>query len=387
MTNTNRREFLADVGKGMLVASIGSGLAAELGLAPAFAADAPDRLLFGDREPLVGMMEDTPADKLVPILVDKLNGGTSVDELVAAGALANARTFGGLHYEGHHCFAALLPSLQMARELPPAHRALPVLKVLHRNTTYMQEMGGSKSEALHPVTAAKLPKDRSSDNALRDTFRKSDRDAAERTFAAMTEGSIDEAYNHLQYCLHDEIDVHRVVLCWRAWATIDLVGKDQALTLLRQSVRFCVRVQDHPTIGIRAALPKLLDQFHLMDKMPGDRRADDAWVDRLAMTIYRARPTEAAEAAAAALAEGISPEDVGEAISLASNRLLLCDQGRVKGRRRRGSACRKRAWQLDRRACLGRDQRLAKHRPGRQRPQYIRSPDRGRLPKYRAAGA
>ena len=141
MTNTNRREFLADVGKGMLVASIGSGLAAELGLAPAFAADAPDRLLFGDREPLVGMMEDTPADKLVPILVDKLNGGTSVDELVAAGALANARTFGGLHYEGHHCFAALLPSLQMSRELPPARRALPVLKVLHRNTTYMQEMG------------------------------------------------------------------------------------------------------------------------------------------------------------------------------------------------------------------------------------------------------
>ena len=122
MTNTNRREFLADVGKGMLVASIGSGLAAELGLAPAFAADAPDRLLFGDREPLVGMMEDTPADKLVPILVDKLNGGTSVDELVAAGALANARTFGGLHYEGHHCFAALLPSLQMVRELPPAPR-------------------------------------------------------------------------------------------------------------------------------------------------------------------------------------------------------------------------------------------------------------------------
>ena len=148
----------------------------------------------------------------------------------------------------------------------------------------------------------------------------------------MTEGSIDEAYNHLQYCLHDEIDVHRVVLCWRPGRRSTWLVRTRLSPCLRQSVRFCVRVQDHPTIGIRAALPKLLDQFHLMDKMPGDRRADDAWVDRLAMTIYRARPTEAAEAAAAALAEGISPEDVGEAISLASNRLLLCDQGRVKGR-------------------------------------------------------
>jgi len=44
-TNTvlpTRREFLADIGQGMLVASVGAGLASELGLAPAFAADAPE---------------------------------------------------------------------------------------------------------------------------------------------------------------------------------------------------------------------------------------------------------------------------------------------------------------------------------------------------------
>src|SRR5207248_4949203 len=34
------------------------------------------------------------------------------------------------------------------------------------------------------------------------------------------------------------------------------------------------------------------------------------------------------DAVAAALAEGFSPEAVGEAISLAANRLLLCDPGR-----------------------------------------------------------
>jgi len=53
-------------------------------------------------------------------------------------------------------------------------------------------------------------------------------------------------------------------------------------------------------------------------------------VDRLALTIYDASPTGAAEAAAAALAEGIAPEAVGEAISLAANRLMLCDPGRTK---------------------------------------------------------
>jgi len=36
-----RREFLADVGRGMLVASVGPAVATDLGLSPAFA-DAPD---------------------------------------------------------------------------------------------------------------------------------------------------------------------------------------------------------------------------------------------------------------------------------------------------------------------------------------------------------
>ncbi len=331
MMNQNRRDFLANVGKGMLVASVGSGLAAELGLAPTLAADGPDRLLFGDREPLVALMQDTPANKLLPLVLEKLKGGTRLEDLVAAGALANARTFCGLDYVAHHCFNALLPSLQMARELPEARRVVPVLKVLHRNTSCMQAGGGSKKEAIHPIVPAKLPQDRPGGELLRDTFRKGDIGPAERTFAALTEGPRGDAYNHLQFCVHDEIDVHRVVLSWRAWATIDLVGKENALTLLRQSLRFCVRVQDNKDKSVRTVLPKLLEQYKLLGKQPGKRQAEDAWVDRLALTMYAATPAQAAEAAAAALAEGIAPEAVGEAISLAANRLVLCDTGRIKG--------------------------------------------------------
>ena len=39
MSRYRRREFLADVGRGMLVASVGSALAQDLGLAPAALAD------------------------------------------------------------------------------------------------------------------------------------------------------------------------------------------------------------------------------------------------------------------------------------------------------------------------------------------------------------
>jgi len=327
-----RREFLADVGQGMLLASVGAGMAAELGLAPAFAADTPERLMFGDREPLVGLMGDTPANKLLPILVEKLNAGTKLDELVAAAALANARKFGGMDYEGYHCFMALMPALQMSRELPEARRALPVLKVIHRNASRMQAKGGSKQEVLHPIAAAELPKDRPGSEVLREAIRKRDMNAAEGVFAALAGGTADEAYNHLQFCIEDEADVHRVVLSWRAWATLDLVGKEHAHTMLRQSVRYCSDLNATDPKGIRVTLPKLLEQYKLLGKQPGNRKAEDEWVDRLSLTIFGAGPDGAAEAAAAALAEGFSPEAVGEAISLAANRLVLCDPGRKDNR-------------------------------------------------------
>src|SRR5262249_1451212 len=62
----------------------------------------------------------------------------------------------------------------------------------------------------------------------------------------------------------------------------------------------------------------------------GDKKPDDAWIDKLAQTVYASGRGEAADAAAAALAEGMAPEAVAEAIALAANRLVLRDPGRQK---------------------------------------------------------
>lgn len=79
MRASNRREFLADVGRGMLIAGLGPALAADLGLARADAAEAGgDRLNFGPLEPLVALMQETPIDKLLPILVARLKDGVSL---------------------------------------------------------------------------------------------------------------------------------------------------------------------------------------------------------------------------------------------------------------------------------------------------------------------
>ena len=329
----SRRQFFADVGRGALVASVGFGLARELGFGVAFA-DAPsDVLSFGPLEPLVALMQETSTDRILAVLVERLKSGTDLRTLVAAGALANARTFGGEDYVGFHTMMALGPAYRLAEESPEGRRALPVLKVLYRNTARIQEFGGRAKEVLRIVAPAPFPKDRVGGEVIRDAVRAKDVTSAERAFAATSSDSADESLNSVLYAVEDNTDVHRVALPYRAWELAHIIGPEHAHTLLRQSVRYCVKEEagNHgASFGkVRTLLPALLDDHHLLARAPGTKPADDEWIDMTSRAIFEGSPEEAAAVAATVLADGHDPADVGEAISLAANQLLLRDAGRT----------------------------------------------------------
>ncbi len=327
----SRRRFLAGVGQGTLLATIGPALAAELGLFPrSLAAEGPDRLDFGDLEPLVAWMQETPLDKLQRGLATRLSEGAPLKRLVAAGALANARTFGGEDYIGFHTFMALAPALNMAGLLPDKEAALPVFKVLYRNTKRIAEHGGSASEVLHPVPPAENASLDPSD--LVAAVRAKDPAAAERLFAAMVRQDEGAAFDALLESVREGIEVHRTVLPSRAWEMRALVGEAHGEVLLRQSLRYCLNAErsrraewDEPGKALAVAM----ERHGLLAKEAGAKGADDAYVEDLSRVIFGASPAEAAEAAAAALAEGYRPEVVGEALALAANQIVLRDPGRI----------------------------------------------------------
>jgi len=330
----SRREFLADVGKGMIAAGLGAGLATELGLCPAIAGDEPKALSFGTLDPLVALLQETPKDKLLPILVEKLNSGTDLRRLTAAAAFANARTFGGENYFGFHTFMALVPAFHMAHEMPKEKEALPLLKVLYRNAHYMQEVGGRKNEVLKPMEPAEV----GSPEAVHKAVNAGDRVAAERALAAVGRTSPEDALDAALLGVEDNHDVHTVVMPWRAYAMLDIVGRDHAVTLLRQSVRQtakqCESMKDrHDQLAAqRKIVPGLLEKYKLPKDSRGTRAADDASIEKLCATIQMGSQEQAGEAVAAALAEGFAPEHIGEAISLAANALVLRQVEKWEGR-------------------------------------------------------
>ncbi|MGZ0169018.1 MAG: hypothetical protein ACKVHE_05645 [Planctomycetales bacterium] len=331
MAQNTRRTFLSNVGRGMLAGSLGTTLATDLGLSPLRAEEDTNAATPRDLEPLISMMQETPLPQLQRVLVNKINSGTDLKSLIAAGTLANARTFRGHDYIGFHTFMAL--ALDMSERLPTELKALPILKVLYRNTERIHAMGGAPKTAPPPTGK---PDPNANGLALREATRAGDQRKAEQIFAAMSGQPRGEIFNHVQYAVQDSTNVHRVVLAWRAWLAVDLVGEQHAQSLLSQSVRFCTDSSQkrlkrkRPEPQMWTTLPAVLDQYKLLDKAPGDRQADDQWVEYLAFTILTGNPESATDAVAQALAEGFQQDTVAEAIALSANLQLLHDPGRPK---------------------------------------------------------
>lgn len=335
MTQLSRREMLRDVGRGMFVAGLGAALTSDLGLGRLLADDASDRITFGDLDPLVDFIRNTPPDKFLAAAVKKLADGTDLKKLTAAAALANARAFGGEDYVGFHTLMALAPAYHISAEETDAKlRPLAVLKVLYRNASRLVASDAPTKDTLKPVAAIKG--EPATGTQLRDAVRKVDAATAEKTFAAFCKGTPADALNPLMEMVDDATEVHRVVLVSRSWDLIDFVGQANTHTLLRQSVRYCLKSEAYPNhvkhySEVRELLPKLLDQHKLAGKKLGGKTADDAWVGKLCDAIFSSSPTDAAGAAAEALAAGFTPDAIGEAITLAANQLALRDEGRPKG--------------------------------------------------------
>src|SRR5439155_224587 len=148
------------------------------------------------------------------------------------------------------------------------------------NTNRIQEHGGRRGEVLATPSAAAPAQTKQPAEQLRDAVRAKKGEEAEGVFAAVAQSDADRALNVLLGMVEDATEVHRVVLPYRAWDLLPVVGREHAHTLLRQSVRYCLKNENASARyfgGVRTVLPKLLEKHRLLDGVPTTRRkVDDA---------------------------------------------------------------------------------------------------------------
>src|SRR5215470_2999685 len=168
----------------MLAVLVGTGLAAELGLAAEDNQEGKANTPTGLAR-LSTIIQQTPTKDLLPALHTELKNGVSLKELIAAGALANARAFGGQDYNGFHSFMALCPSYAMAMALPGPERPLPILKVLYRISTHIHGARCAHEDHLDKVEPIKLDGKASPGEQMREATRARNLPQAEKIFAAL----------------------------------------------------------------------------------------------------------------------------------------------------------------------------------------------------------
>jgi hypothetical protein len=94
----------------------------------------PDLVRFSpDTEPIVRLIEETPQDKCVEMMVERLRGGLPYRNFLAALYLASVRAakwHGGVHGFDHMAYV-MHSAQQLSLDLPPAERLLPAFWALN----------------------------------------------------------------------------------------------------------------------------------------------------------------------------------------------------------------------------------------------------------------
>jgi hypothetical protein len=125
----NRRAFVKASAATASIIGLGGELAALAPLSPLAAAETmlspEDVRLTPEIEPLVRLIEDTPRERAVPMMIEQLRKGVSYRQFLAALFLASAR----LNVSPHH-FYMIYSAHQLSLEVPAEDRLLPLFWAL-----------------------------------------------------------------------------------------------------------------------------------------------------------------------------------------------------------------------------------------------------------------
>jgi hypothetical protein len=283
-------------------------------------------------EPLVRFVEETAPDHIVARTHDKLSGGTPVKDMLLASALAVVRSSDlppGHHGGPLHPLAGLHAVRNIAARLPGEYAPLPVIQNVAVANKHIH------SPAMGPYILA-------------DAQPVSEGDSVEATLEAFRMAAGRGVYNAcdhyflyllgrlspmqvLEQLLHvaipkNQLDDHYFLFPVFTWRALEYLGWEYAKYIGRAPVRYITR----PTMPASLEdVDTLIAKFGLLERELRAATGEDetAAITALAEEIGRvSRFSAIPEMLARAMADGLSLEGTGEALSVGGSTLFLRSQ-------------------------------------------------------------
>jgi hypothetical protein len=241
MFTRTRREFLQSAAAGAVLGL--SDLRAFLPLSPANADDAkvtPELVrLSGDIEPIVRLIEETPRDKCLPVMVEQLRGGLPYRQFLAALFLAGIRNVNpqpvGFKL---HCVFVIHSANQLSLDARAEERLLPLFFALDNFKKSQAEDEKQGDFRLTPVQG-KLPEAEKAWEEFHAAMESWDQPRADRAIAvlARTRGAHDVMEGLWRYGARDYRNIgHKAIFVANSWRTLETIGWQHAEPTLRSLV-------------------------------------------------------------------------------------------------------------------------------------------------------
>ncbi len=290
----------------------------------------PHRVRYAESiEPLVQFIEDTPPSAIVDGALEKLRGGVPADTMLIASALAVARSSDlppGHHGGPLHPLAGLYAISQIVSRLEGEESYLPVVQHVALSNKHIHH------PAMGPYSLLEFdPLDAGGVDATKEAF-----------FAAVKRGETNKA-DHLFLWLWQNVppvealdllltiaipknglDDHYFIFPAYTYRALDKMGRFDLLpTLMRPAVRYVTRF---PSARAIPETEKLIEEYKLLDCVKRQKTGDDetAVIGQLGEAIGRCDDyNDIPVMTAKALAEGLSLEGAGEAMSIGAAGLFM----------------------------------------------------------------
>jgi hypothetical protein len=282
---------------------------------------------------LVRLIVETPREKLVEVVAEKIRAGAGYRELLAATLLAGAQDIRprpvGFEF---HCVLAVNSAHLAAQGGPPAERFLPLLWAMDnfKDAQAVKRRKGEGDWVLSTLTEGQLPPAAQARGRYLAAMAAWDEEGADRAITALARSAPPAQIRDLlfRHGARDFRDIgHKAIYAASAWRTLQTIGWQHAEPVLRSLTFACLEhggsnpaQRDDP-----ADRPGRENLERLRTIRPGWQRgpARPAAVGELLPVLRRSPPGETSAAVAKMLDGRTAPASIWDALFLFSAELVM----------------------------------------------------------------
>jgi hypothetical protein len=289
----------------------------------------PNRVQFAEAiEPLVQFIEETPRAEIVDATLAKLRGGVPVQTMLTASALAVSRSSDlppGHHGGPLHPLAGLYAISRIVERLDGEESFLPVIQHVALSNKHILDPGMGPYQLLDFA-----PMDAGGVEATKEAFLKAvgrgETNKADHLFLWLWDNvPAIEAFDLLMSVAipKNALDDHYFIFPAFTWRALEQMDRSLLPTLMRPAVRYVARF---PALRALPEIDRLVEEYKLLDVVTRQETCEDetAAIGALGEGIGRCdKYAEIPVMIAKALAEGLSIDGAGEALSIGAAGLFL----------------------------------------------------------------